>query len=209
MNKPVIMIGNGGHANVLTEILLGQGVGVIGFTAPEGQKNQFDLPYLGDDSQIFNHSIDKIELVLGLGSVNQSDVRKNVFRHFKNEGYAFKSVIHSTAIIAPSVKLGEGVQVMAGTILQTNTEIADNTIINTGTIIDHDSRIAAHVHIAPGCALSGNIIIGESSHIGTGTTIIQGIEIGQCCLIGAGAVVLKSISDGMTAYGVPAKEVYK
>lgn len=209
MNKPVIMIGNGGHAKVLTEILLEEQVKVIGFTAMERQKNFFDLPYLGDDLKILDYPIGEVELVLGLGSVNQSNIRKNIFQHFKSKGYTFKEIIHSTAIIAPSVRLGEGVQIMAGAILQTNTVIADNTIINTGTKIDHDSQIAAHVHIAPGCTLSGNTIIGESTHIGTGVTLIQGIEIGKNCLIGAGAVVLKSISDSMTAYGVPAKEVQK
>lgn len=207
MNKPVIIIGNGGHAGVLTEILQMQRVQIVGFTAPEKEANLFGLTYLGDDQSILAYSSDEVELVLGIGTVNRSKSRKYLFQAFKEQGYLFKNVIHNTAILSPSVQIGECVQIMAGVILQTGVKIADNVIVNTGSIIDHDTQISEHVHIAPGCTLSGGVQIGAYTHIGTGTTVIQSITIGEECLIGAGAVVVKSIADGAVAYGVPAKEV--
>ena len=48
---------------------------------------------------------------------------------------------------------------MAGTIIQTNTTIADNSIINTGALIDHDCQIGSHIHIAPGTKISGSVNI--------------------------------------------------
>lgn len=207
MNKPVIIIGNGGHAGVLTEILQMQRVQILGFTAPEKEANSFGLTYLGEDQRILAYSLEEVELVLGIGTVNRSKSRKNLFHVFQQHGYSFKNVIHPTAILAPSVQIGECVQIMAGVILQTGVKIADNVIVNTGSIIDHDTQIAEHVHIAPGCTLSGGVQIGAYTHIGTGTTVIQSIKIGAECLIGAGAVVVKSIADGAVAYGVPAKEV--
>lgn len=206
-NKPLIIIGNGGHASVLTEILLTQGAEIIGFTAPQHEVNQFKLKYLGRDEFIENFESTNIELVLGIGMLMPSSFREKIHCYFKEKGYMFKSVIHPSAILAPSVILGEGIQVMAGAILQTNVYIADNTIINTGVLIDHDCRIGAHVHIAPGTKISGAVQIGKSTHIGTGTTIIQGIKIGENCLIGAGSVVLKNINNNLKAFGVPAKEV--
>ena len=82
--------------------------------------------------------------------VGPNSLRTKIYQHFTQLGYSFKSVIHQTAIIAPSVTLGEGVQMMAGTIAQTNVKIADNTIINTGAQIDHDCMIREHIHITPG-----------------------------------------------------------
>lgn len=207
MNKHVIVIGNGGHAAVLVETLLQQGRKIEGYTAPAKETNKFQLDYLGTDSVIASFSPEDVELVLGIGTVNRSSVRKTLFEEFKEMGYTFGKVIHDTAYIAPSVKLGEGVQIMAGVILQSHVEIADNTIINTGTIIDHDTKIFAHVHIAPGTNISGGVKIGEQTLIGTGTTIIQSIEIGKNCLIGAGSVVVKNITQDKRVYGVPAKEV--
>ena len=207
MNKPIIIIGNGGHASILTEILLTQHAKIIGFTAPQLEKNHFDLPYLGPDDIVLQYDKSEVELVLGIGMVDPNSLRAKIYQHFTQLGYHFKSVIHPTAIIAPSVTLGKGIQIMAGTIAQTNVKIADNTIINTGAQIDHDCMIGEHVHIAPGTVLSGAVTIGEGTHIGTGVTVIQNITIGKNCLIGAGAVVVKNVADNKTAYGVPAKDV--
>lgn len=38
MNKPLIIIGNGGHAAVLVEILIAQQRIIIGYTAPNEKK---------------------------------------------------------------------------------------------------------------------------------------------------------------------------
>ncbi|WP_107942127.1 acetyltransferase [Metasolibacillus fluoroglycofenilyticus] len=207
MNKPLIVIGNGGHAAVLTEILIAQGQDIIGFTAPQEEYNRFGLNYLGTDQIIAQYATEKVELVLGIGMLKPSSLREKVFKVLKEKGYRFKSVIHPSTIIAPSAILGEGVQLMAGVIIQTATVIADNTIINTSAMIDHDGMIGAHVHIAPGTKISGAVRIGNSTHIGTGTIIIQGIRIGENCLIGAGSVVVKNMNSNIKAYGVPAKEV--
>ena len=208
MNKPIIIIGNGGHASVLVEILLVQQREIIGYTAPTKEKVFFDLPYLGTDDIIAdNYNPDEVELVLGLGTVTTSIIRKSIFEDFNTKGFSFIGVIHPTAIISSSTQIGEGVQIMAGTILQTNVSIEDNTIINTGSIIDHDCHIGKHIHIAPGSTLSGGVQIGDSCHIGVGTSIIQSISIGNETTIGAGSVVVKDIGGGKTAYGVPAKEV--
>lgn len=208
MNKPVIIIGNGGHASVLVETLLIQQREIIGYTAPSKEKEFFDLPYLGTDDIIAdNYNPNEAELILGLGTVTTSIVRKSIFLHFKSLVFSFANVIHPTAIISSSTKIGEGAQIMAGTIFQANVIIGDNSIINTGSIIDHDCLVGKHAHIAPGSTLSGGVQIGDGCHIGVGTSIIQGITIGHETTIGAGSVVVKNIGSGKTAYGVPAKEV--
>ncbi len=207
MNKPIIMIGNGGHAAVLVETLIAQQRELKGYTAPQEENNIFSLSYLGTDDVISTYDPSEVELVLGLGTIDVSTLRKTMFEQFVAKGYTFADVIHPTAIVASSVKKGRGVQIMAGVIVQTHASIADNTIINTGAIIDHDGVIGSHVHLAPGVTLSGEVRIGDSCHIGTGTSIIQGIRIGDETLVGAGSVVVKNIGDKKTAYGVPAKEV--
>lgn len=207
MNKPIIMIGNGGHASVLVDTLIAQQREIKGYTAPEEEKNVFDLSYLGTDEVVATYEPNEVELVLGLGTVGISTVRKSMFEHFTARGYTFTNVIHPNAIVASSVKIGQGVQIMAGAILQTNASIANNTIVNTGAIVEHDSVIGCHVHLAPGSTLSGGVKVGNGCHIGTGSSVIQGITIGDETLIGAGSVVVKNIGDRKTAYGVPAKEV--
>ncbi len=55
--------------------------------------------------------------------------------------------------------------------------------------------------------MTGGVTIGSNSNIGTGSTIIQNVTIGKDVTIGAGSLVLGDITDGVTAYGCPAKVV--
>lgn len=207
--KPVIIIGNGGHARVLVDILLLQKREIIGYTAPDEENNPYSITYLGGDEEILKYDPQEIELVNALGSISDTKPRANIFNFFKPKGFRFSTTIHPSAVISETATLGEGVQIMAGAVIQPFVNIADNTIVNTSTCIDHDCFIDKHCHIAPGCVLSGGIKIGEGTHIGTGAKIIQNISIGKNVLVGAGSLVLRDIGDNKKVYGNPAKEVSK
>ena len=206
-SKPVIIIGAGDHAKVLLDILLEQDVTVIGLTDKSISKGTciYGVPVIGDDSEILKYKTDEIELVNGIGSVGNTSIRQKVFSSLKEKGYFFRSVIHEASIVSKRAKLGEGVQLLAGAIVNIEAEIDDNTIINTKASIDHGCVIGKHCHIAPGCSFSGCVRIGDCTHIGTGTSIIQGINIGKNVLIGAGSVVINDVSDNEKAFGVPAR----
>lgn len=205
--KDIILLGAGDHAKVLLDILLEQGENVIGLADKSIPKETliYGIPVIGDDNAVLQYKTDAVELVNGIGSIGDTSLRRKVFESLKEKGYKFKTVIHSSAIISKRSKIGEGVQLLAGSIVNTEAEIGDNTIINTKSSIDHGCVIGKHCHIAPGCSFSGCVKIGDGTHVGTGSVIIQGITIGNNVLLGAGSVVVKDIEDNSKAYGVPAK----
>lgn len=205
--RPVILLGAGGHANVLLEILQLRSIKVIGVTTPDVDMSTVDVPVIGADDAIYNYEPEQIALVNGIGSVSSTQKREEVFQIFKKAGYSFLNVIHPSAIISPNANIGEGVQIMASSIVQPKTIVGLNTIINTGAIVEHHCHIGNHVHIAPGATLSGNVEIGDGAHIGTGANIIQNVVIGERTLIGAGALVNRDVSPRVKAYGIPAREV--
>lgn len=210
MNLPVIVLGAGGHAKVLLDTLRACSIDVIGVTdsnpAKAGTAVQ-NVKILGTDSALREFPPSAVTLVNGIGSVGLTDARRALFDKFKRLGYAFANVIHPTAVIAPTARLGEGVQVMAGGIVQPDCEIGKDSIINTGASVDHDCRIGAHVHIAPGVTLSGGVEVGDNVHIGTGSTVMHGVRIGADSIIGVGAVVINDVPPRTTVAGVPAKEL--
>lgn len=206
------MLGSGGHAKVLLDILLQQNRNILGYTDPNGPNALAPfsrLSWLGDDGAIDRYSPSDVVLVNGLGSTSRPGKRKEVYELFKRKGYHFLSVIHSSAIISSEVLLGEGVQIMAGAVIQPGTSIGQNTIINSRANVDHDCSIGDHVHIAPGAVLCGSVHVGNNVHVGAGATIINNLTIGSNSVIGAGAVVIRDVSDGKTVVGVPAKELEK
>lgn len=210
MERPVIIIGAGGHARVLIAVLKVLRREIIGILHPDASligQCIAGICVLGNDEKVSDYAPDEVVLINGLGSVSLPEKRKDIYVKFKKNGYSFASVIHPSAIVVDDVKIGEGVQIMAGAIVQSGCLIGDNAIINTGAIVDHDCRIGAHVHIAPGAIISGGVEIGEMAHIGTGAKVIQGINIHGGAVIGAGAIVIRNINAATKVAGNPAKEV--
>ncbi len=205
--KPVILLGAGGHAKVLLDILLEQNKEILGIVEKDGTDKLTDLygiPVIGNDYDVFKYSPDEIFLVNGIGSVGVATLRRTVYERFKTQGYQFRQVIHPSAIISSRVMLGEGVQVMAGAVVNVGCRIAEDAIINTRASMDHDCYIGAHVHIAPGCVLSGGVSVGDESLVGVGSCVRQEIQIGNQVLIGAGSTVIRNIPDGSIIYGIAA-----
>lgn len=205
---PVIVLGAGGHAKVLIDMLRLSGVEILGITDVEAGKHGSifaGLGVMGGDDMVLAHKPDHVRLVNGVGSTSLPQARRTLFERFKQHDYVFQSIVHPAAVVAGDVELGEGVNVMAGAVIQPGSRIGANAIVNTAASVDHDCVIGAHVHLAPGVTLSGGVRIGAATHVGTGACVIQGVAIGENCVIGAGAVVLTDIPAGTRAVGVPAR----
>jgi sugar O-acyltransferase, sialic acid O-acetyltransferase NeuD family len=209
MKKSIIVLGAGGYAGVLLDILVRQSYHIFGVTSLDpdntSKYNLFGVPVLGKDDKVLNYGINSICLVNGVGMMPGKNTRCRLYKKFRDFGYTFTRVIHSSAILAANAKLAEGVQVMAGAVIQTGVMIGENTIINTRVAVDHDSNIGKHVHLAPGTTISGDVAIGEGTFVGAGSTIIQGIQISGHCVIAAGSVVTRDVPEGATVMGVPAR----
>jgi sugar O-acyltransferase (sialic acid O-acetyltransferase NeuD family) len=210
MDRPVIVIGAGGHAKVVIDALIKQSTDIVGIVDSDGKKGGrqiLGIDIIGDDATVLRYSKDEIYLVNGIGSVGTTKLREKIFMKFKSQGYRFPAVVHPSAVIANDVEILEGAQVMAGVVIQTGAVIGQNTIVNTKASIDHDCTIQSHVHISPGVTICGGVLVGEGTHVGAGTTVIQGVEIGANAIVGAGSLVLKNVADNTKIYGSPVKEV--
>lgn len=206
----MIVLGAGGHAKVLIDALRLDSIIVLGAADSNPSKKDrsiLGVPVIGGDDEVMKHPPESVRLVNGVGSIRVTPWRRKLFERFKNLGYKFFVVVHPSAIISGDVGLGEGVQVMAGVVVQAGCSIGMNAIVNTHATVDHDCLIGDHSHIAPGVTISGGVRIGENTHIGTGAIVLQGVAIGRDCLVGAGAVVTCDVPDGETVAGVPAKQI--
>jgi UDP-perosamine 4-acetyltransferase len=209
MAHSFLILGAGGHARVLADLLLSQNQLIAGFLDPDTSlwgTGWRGIPIIGGDEKLAHYPAHTHDLINGVGSIGCPELRRTVFERYRKAGYKFPCLVHARATVAIDARPGEGSQIMAGAVIQTGCHIGINTVINTGAIVDHDCHIGDHVHIAPGAILSGGVRVGESTHVGTGATVIQGIKIGRNSLIAAGAVVIRDVPDGATVAGVPAKE---
>ena len=208
LDKPLILLGAGGHARVLMDVarLCGQSVVAI----------------LDDDAALHGTSIDRVEVVGGIdmlsryqpaehllvnavGSAGVPKTRQKVNERGTEAGFAFATLIHPAAVIAESAVIGDGAQVLAGVVVGPGAVVGGGVILNTKASIDHDTVVGELSHVAPGATVCGDVTIGTACHIGCGATLIQGIRIGNGALIAAGAVVAQDLLAGARVAGVPAK----
>lgn len=208
--EKIIILGGGGHAKVLIEIIRQEGryeiSGILDARFEKGFEI-FGVPVIGNDDLlpgIFKR--DNISnACIGVGSIRDNSLRKALYEKVKQIGFTVPSLVHTKAVVSKGSKISEGAQVMATAVVQTCSFIGENTIINTGAIVEHDCNIGRHVHICPAAVLSGECLVGEETFIGSGSVIVNGIKIGKNVTIGAGSVVIDNIADGAVVKGVPAK----
>ena len=209
MNKNVVIIGAGGHAKVIADIIDKSKDIVIGFLDDNKTKGdiivkekQYKIIGRIDDCRKIQLESPEIEFVIAIGN---NKVRKQIAERYKD--LKFYTAIHPSSQIALDVEIGEGTVVMANTSINTSTKIKKHCIINTGAVVEHDNILEDYVHISPNATLCGTVQIGELTHISAGTTIRNNINICHDCIIGAGSVVVKNINEPSTYVGIPARKM--
>ena len=138
-------------------------------------------------------------------AIGQNQTRARCFNVALGEGLNPETLVHRTAVVAPSASIGRGTVVMPGVIVNAGAVIGENCILNTGSIVEHDCRIADHTHLSPRAVLGGAVTVGAYAHIGIGATVLPCVAVGEGSVVGAGAVVLKNVPVDRTVAGVPAK----
>lgn len=203
-NPGYLIIGGGGHAAALAEILIKQNKPLLGVVAPNILAGHaiFDTiqHYLQDDD-VLRFAVDKVLLVNGIGAMPRQTLRRKVYTRFNELGYTFATVIADSALVSDYAVLAQGAQIMNNAVINIGSEIGENTIVNTSVSVDHDCIIGAHSHLAPGSTLSGQVKVENNVHIATGSSIINNVTIGSNTIIGVGANVTKSIPKYSIAYG--------
>lgn len=203
-DKPYILIGAGGHAKVIVDILSLEGKKIHGFF-DDNKRNLKDLKYLGPID-----TIHKMPMVLKKNyyyiiAIGDCFLRYKLEQTLGIPHESYGIAIHPTAVISTDAKLLFGTVVMANVVINTDAKVGRQVILNTGSLIEHDTIIQDFVHISPGCCLAGGVKVGEGTHVGIGTQSIQLIKIGSWSIIGAGSTIVSDIPDNVLAYGTPAK----
>lgn len=193
----IAIYGKSGHGKVLADIARAKGFKEILWIDDDPKKEA--MRFL--DFYEFYH---EVPVLLGIGD---NHARQKLFNVLKSKGFSLPSIAHPSAIISPSVRIGEGSVIMPQAVLNADVHISSGVIINTAAVIEHDCVIEDFVHISPRSALAGGVRVCRFSHIGLGASIIQGKRVGENCVLGAGACLVSDLPSYTTAVGVPAKAI--
>lgn len=210
MNKEIILLGAGGHALVLYEIISRLGLPLKGIVVDQ-IKNNTREPLkefiLGDEKVLTSLDFSKYLFVNGVGSIGpNSNIRISLYQNIKKLGGTFSSLIHPDARVSSLATIGAGTVVMSGAIIQAGAAVRENCIINTGAIVEHDCLVGSHCHLATGAILSGTVEVEENVHIGSGSSILNNIKISKNIIIGSGSNVVSDLLEAGVYIGNPARK---
>ena len=205
----VVGLGAGGHAAVMIEALRAAGgYEIVALTDPrEGLwgTTVLGVRVVGGDDELAQYHQTVSHAFIGLGGASDNGPRRRLFELAQVQGFELVTVVHPTAVLSPSARLGSGATVLATAVISANSVLGENVIVNTAAIVEHDCSIADHVHVATGARLASGVRVDTGAHIGVGATVLQGLSIGTGAVVGAGAVVTHDVDPATVVVGVPAR----
>jgi sugar O-acyltransferase (sialic acid O-acetyltransferase NeuD family) len=200
----LILIGAGGHARVVLDVIRQSGREVLGLYDDMPQKLGTLLsgvPVVGPVDELR-----KAERFFGIVAVGDNEARRRLVERLPNGSWV--NAIHPRSIISEAV-VGQGSVIMAGAVVQPGAVVGKHSIINTAASLDHDCVVGDYVHVGVGVHLCGRVVVEDSVLLGVGAVVVPGVRIGRRSIVGAGAVVVRDVADHGLLYGVPARLVRK
>lgn len=204
----VVIIGAGGHGQVVADILLagntrGSSIRPLGYLDDKESVRGhalLDLPVLGRVDDLAGIVHDGVVIAVG-----DNAIRRHLFDLLSKRSEYFVTACHPDAVLSASCGIGPGSVICAGVVVNPSAKVGANVILNTSCTVDHHNEIGDHAHIAPGVHLGGDVKIGEGALIGIGATVMPGRWVGAWSVVGAGALVKEDVLDRVVAVGSPAR----
>ncbi len=199
MNKKVIIIGAGGHAKVVADIVRKSGDTVVGFLDDDATKQGndfFGAKILGSTTDYAKYT-EECAFVIGIGN---NSVRMRLSNEMVCRWY---TAIHPSVHLAEGVQIGEGSVVAADAVINPDATIGRHSIVNTGAVVEHDAKIGDFTHLCPHSMVCGSTCVGNEVWLGAASTLIQCLTVCDNVTLGAGSVTVRNIEEAGTYVGVP------
>ncbi len=191
--KPLLLIGCGGHARSLIELIESavdwQIHGLVGLPEQVGSR-VLGYPVIGCDDDFPALREECSAAVLAIGQLQDSSPRVRLAQHMEQFGFKFPVLVSPHAVVSRHAQLGAGTTVGHGVIVNAGAFIGDHCIINSCALVEHDVQIGHHCHISTGVLVNGGVTIGSGSFIGSGAMIREGLNVPSLTVIGAGKRVM-------------------
>ena len=210
--KRLAIIGSGDLGQQITHLAISNGhFNVVGYFDDYIQKGSTkgNLPILGKTDEIIalfkENQFDYIVCAIGY---KHKGFRKMLVESLEST-VPFATLIHSTCIIDPSAKIGQGAVLYPGCIVDMNAQVGKHVLMYSACLLSHNSFVGSNSILSPGVKIAGFSKIGESVHLGIGTIVSDTITIVDKTITGAGTVVVKSITEAGTYVGIPSKLIQR
>lgn len=193
MSRPLLLIGCGGHARSLIDVVETSDcwhvLGLVGLSEQVGQE-LLGYPVLGSDQDLPALRDRCDHAILAVGQVGLNSIRQRLSTVLSRFGFNMPTVISQHAVVSRHANLGAGTSVGHGVVVNAGARIGEHCILNSQALIEHDVVIESHCHISTGALINGGVSIGSGSFIGSGAIVREGLKLPTNTVISAGKRVM-------------------
>lgn len=201
MSEKVLIIGVGGLAKEIADLVTSLGHEVEAFYTEPGATILHPI-----EGAVLLHDLDAARSRSAVIAIGDTAARKRFCGQLA-ERFELPTLVHPSACVSPSARLGRGVLIMQNAVVNADAEIGEGALLNVACCVAHDCRVGAYSHLAPATQMGGGSSVGEGVFCGTSSVVLPNTGVGAWSICGAGAVITREVPGRSLAVGVPATVV--
>jgi sugar O-acyltransferase (sialic acid O-acetyltransferase NeuD family) len=210
MTKRLILVGCGAFARELINwvddlVDEGRSIPVSGFLDDNPSALSgfpYSIPCISSIESYIPEDGDQLLMAVG-----DPKAKKKLYADLKEKGAHFAQLIHPSAVIARTAKLGEGVVVCPQAFVSADAIVGEVCAINGNASVGHDVKLGGFSTLSAHVDLTGWVQVDECVFFGSGARVLPKVKIGAGARIGAGALVMRSVSADAVVYAPPSKRL--
>lgn len=157
-----------------------------------------DLPILGAHGGFTPRPGDGFLLGIGI-----PEVRRRVAEAMVAGGAEFLSLIHPTAILAATARIGSGSILCPYAIVSDSASVGRFTLLNYHASLGHDASAGDFAVLSPYATLGGGSRVDDEVFLGLHASVAPGKRIGARSKVSANSAALHDTPADSLVYGVP------
>jgi sugar O-acyltransferase (sialic acid O-acetyltransferase NeuD family) len=131
--------------------------------------------------------------------------RRRVAESLIARGAEFLTLVHPTAIVAPSAEIGEGSIICPYSIVSDSARLGRFVAMNYHTSLGHDASAGDFAVLSPYSTLGGHAHIEQDVFLGLHASVGPGKTVGARSKVSANSCVLASAPSDSLIFGVPGR----
>ena len=206
MSTPLVLLAASGLAReVLATLELQDDLEVRGVLddAPNLQRSEVGgRPVLGTLDDVRGHDDARLLVCAGSGRSRSAIVERLSRLGVGADRYA--TVVHPSVVVGTGCQIGAGSILLPNTVLTRDATLGRHVVVMPNVTVTHDDQVGDFATLCAGVSLGGGVRIGEAAYLGMNSSVREHTLVGDGAVLGMGAVLLRDLPPGETWLGVPA-----
>lgn len=181
---------------------------ILGFL--DGDENKTGKQFYGYEVLGTENRLEELERerdAYAVIAIQEGSIRRKIrdaHRGFKR----WETIVHPSAVIANSVKIGVGSVFFPQVTISVDTVLGDFALCYIQSTVCNDCDVGDYVSVMSGARISERVKIGEGGYLAAGVTIYPNVVLGRDVRVGVGATVSKNEADGTEVAGAGTRGIF-